>query len=56
MHGAALLNMNKYVHHFIHRVLILDEVDQLDSKNQEVLYTMFEWPALPKSRLILLGM
>ena len=37
-------------------VLILDEVDQLDSKNQEVLYTMFEWPALPKSRLILLGM
>ena len=56
MHGAALLSMNKYVRHFIHRVLILDEVDQLDSKNQEVLYTMFEWPALPKSRLILLGM
>ena len=44
-----------YVQHFIRRVLILDEVDQLDSKNQEVLYTMFEWPALPKSRLILLG-
>ena len=56
MHGAALLSMNKYVRLFIHRVLILDEVDQLDSKNQEVLYTMFEWPALPKSRLILLGM
>ncbi|XP_052234424.1 cell division control protein 6 homolog [Dreissena polymorpha] len=36
-------------------VLILDEIDQLDSKNQEVLYTIFEWPSLPKSRLILVG-
>ena len=36
-------------------VLVLDEVDQLDSKNQEVLYTMFEWPVLPKSRLVLVG-
>ena len=36
-------------------VLILDEVDQLDSKNQEVLYTMFEWPTLPRSRLVMVG-
>ncbi|XP_074640064.1 uncharacterized protein LOC141898133 [Tubulanus polymorphus] len=36
-------------------ILILDEVDQLDSKSQEILYSMFEWPALPKSRLILIG-
>ena len=35
--------------------MILDEVDQLDSKNQEVLYTMFEWPALENSRLLLIG-
>lgn len=36
-------------------VLILDEMDSLSSKNQEVLYTVFEWPHLPKSRLVLIG-
>ncbi len=40
---------------FFYRLLILDEIDHLDSKNQEVLYTMFEWPALKKSRLVLIG-
>lgn len=34
----------------------MDEMDQLDSKNQEVLYTMFEWPHLTDSRLILIGL
>ena len=34
------------------RVLVLDEVDQL---NSQILYTLFEWPAVPKSRVILLG-
>ena len=34
---------------------MLDEIDQLDSKNQEVLYTMFEWPALANSKLVLVG-
>nr|BAD91026.1 cell division control protein 6 [Eisenia fetida] len=36
-------------------VLVLDEMDSLDSRNQDVLYTMFEWPALPNSSLILIG-
>lgn len=36
-------------------LLVLDEVDQLDSKNQDVLYTVFEWPALSGSRLALVG-
>ncbi|MEQ2238577.1 hypothetical protein ILYODFUR_034587 [Ilyodon furcidens] len=36
-------------------LLILDEMDQLDSKAQDVLYTIFEWPYLPQSRLCLIG-
>ncbi|CAL8328976.1 unnamed protein product [Merluccius merluccius] len=36
-------------------LLVLDEMDQLDSKSQDVLYTVFEWPHLPHSRLCLVG-
>ncbi|KAJ3614036.1 hypothetical protein NHX12_017613 [Muraenolepis orangiensis] len=36
-------------------LLVLDEMDQLDSKSQDVLYTIFEWPYLPCSRLCLVG-
>ncbi|XP_062967989.1 cell division control protein 6 homolog [Cynocephalus volans] len=36
-------------------VLVLDEMDQLDSKEQDVLYTLFEWPWLNNSRLVLIG-
>jgi cell division control protein 6 len=34
---------------------VLDEIDQLESKRQSVLYTIFEWPAIPNSRVILVG-
>ncbi|XP_036612943.1 cell division control protein 6 homolog [Trichosurus vulpecula] len=36
-------------------LLVLDEMDQLDSKGQDVLYTLFEWPWLRSSRLVLIG-
>ena len=36
-------------------LLVLDEVDQLDSKGQEILYSIFEWPYLRGSKLSLIG-
>ncbi|XP_053550030.1 cell division control protein 6 homolog [Bombina bombina] len=36
-------------------LLVLDEMDQLDSKGQDVLYTIFEWPWLSNSRVVLVG-
>lgn len=33
----------------------MDEIDQLESKNQSILYTIFEWPALKNSKIILIG-
>lgn len=36
-------------------LLVLDEIDQLCTTRQEVLYTIFEWPALPGARILLVG-
>uniref|UniRef100_A0A4W3HJN7 Cell division control protein 6 homolog n=1 Tax=Callorhinchus milii TaxID=7868 RepID=A0A4W3HJN7_CALMI len=36
-------------------LLVVDEMDQLDSQAQDVLYTVFEWPWLLNSRLVLIG-
>lgn len=36
-------------------LLVLDEIDQLSTTRQEVLYTIFEWPALPGARILLVG-
>ena len=36
-------------------MIVLDEVDQLDSRGQEILYTIFEWPSLRGAQLLLIG-
>ena len=36
-------------------LVVLDEIDQLSSKCQEVLYSIFEWPYLKGSKLVLVG-
>lgn len=33
----------------------MDEIDQLETKNQSILYSIFEWPAIPSSKIILIG-
>ncbi|EFX71277.1 hypothetical protein DAPPUDRAFT_255908 [Daphnia pulex] len=37
-------------------VLVLDEIDQMSTRDQSVLYALFELPALKNSRLILIGL
>lgn len=36
-------------------LLVLDEIDQLISKKQTILYTLFEWPSKFQSNIILIG-
>ncbi|ROT37032.1 ATPase [Sodiomyces alkalinus F11] len=36
-------------------VVLMDELDQLVTRNQSVMYNFFNWPALPHSRLIVLA-
>lgn len=36
-------------------LLVLDEIDQLSSKNQSILYKIFEWPTVPQSKIVVIG-
>ena len=39
----------------IFSLLVLDELDELSSRKQSILYTVFEWPTLRNSRVLLVG-
>ncbi|CAG8658983.1 8295_t:CDS:2, partial [Paraglomus occultum] len=36
-------------------VLMMDELDLLVTKNQRVMYNLFNWPSLPNSRLVVIA-
>ena len=36
-------------------VIVFDEIDELESKNRDVLYTLFEWPLFEGSKVIVVG-
>lgn len=40
---------------FFFSLMILDEIDQLESKSQSVLYKIFEWPSWQNSKFVLIG-
>jgi Cdc6-like AAA superfamily ATPase len=37
------------------RVVVLDEIDHLSARDQDVLYHLFEWATLATARLVLIG-
>ena len=36
-------------------LLVVDEIDCLSTRKQEVLYNLFEWPSIPTSKLLVVG-
>ena len=55
MHVTNPVHSSDHALYSTHSVLVLDELDQLSVHCQHILYTVFEWPALSRSRLILIG-
>lgn len=55
--GANLAAIHKYICAKSSKtvLIVLDEIDELIDKKQSVLYSIFEWPTLPKSKIILIG-
>ena len=56
-HALALLNaeFSKPNPRRVPCVVLMDELDQLATKNQSIMYNFFNWPSMPHSRLIVLA-
>lgn len=38
-----------------HRIVVIDEIDDLMTKDQDILYNLFDWTQMSESRLILIA-
>lgn len=41
--------------HLDHRIVVIDEIDDLMTKDQDILYNLFDWTQMSESRLVLIA-
>lgn len=52
----CMLAIEKYLKNKHKSILmVLDEIDQLSTTNQSILYQIFEWPTIPQSKIVVIG-
>ena len=52
---VSCYSLQKILNTFIHRLVVLDEMDQLNSNDFEVLYKLFDLVSVRNSRIIMIG-
>lgn len=56
MHGVlTCIAVPLWLIHPVHSVVLMDELDQLMTSKQDVVYNFFNWPTLVGSKLIVLA-